>query len=47
MQNTQTIEKLLNDELSATATYQKVLEELQFPGEKVLVQFADTYAREP
>ncbi len=32
MQNVTTIEKLLNDELSATETYQKALEELNFPG---------------
>jgi hypothetical protein len=32
MQNTTTIEKLLKDELSATETYQKALEELDFPG---------------
>jgi hypothetical protein len=32
MQNVSTIEKLLKDELSATETYQKALEELNFPG---------------
>lgn len=32
MQNVTTIEKLLKDELSATETYQKALEELNFPG---------------
>ncbi len=32
MQNTNTIEKLLKDELSATETYQKALDELKFPG---------------
>ncbi len=32
MQNVTTIEKLLKDELSATVTYQKALEELAFPG---------------
>jgi hypothetical protein len=32
MQNITTIEKLLKDELSATETYQKALEELNFPG---------------
>jgi len=32
MQNVTTIEKLLKDELSATETYQKALEELDFPG---------------
>lgn len=32
MQNVTTIEKLLKDELSATVTYQKALEELGFPG---------------
>jgi len=36
MQNANTIEKLLKDELSATITYQKVLEELKFPGGKFL-----------
>lgn len=32
MHNVNTIEKLLKDELSATETYQKALEELKFPG---------------
>ncbi len=32
MQNAHTIEKLLKDELSATETYQRALEELNFPG---------------
>jgi hypothetical protein len=32
MQNVTTMEKLLKDELSATETYQKALEELNFPG---------------
>lgn len=32
MQNVTTIEKLLKDEMSATVTYQKALEELAFPG---------------
>jgi hypothetical protein len=32
MQNTNTIEKLLKDELSATETYQRALDELNFPG---------------
>lgn len=32
MQNVNTIEKLLKDELSATETYQRALEELSFPG---------------
>ncbi len=32
MQNANTIEKLLKDELSATETYQRALEELNFPG---------------
>lgn len=32
MQNTHTIEKLLKDELAATETYQKALDELNFPG---------------
>ena len=34
MQNVITIEKLLKDELSATETYQKALEELNFPSGK-------------
>lgn len=36
MQNAQTIEKLLSDELSATVAYQKALDELKFPGGKFL-----------
>lgn len=32
MQNVNTIEKLLKDELSATETYQRALNELNFPG---------------
>jgi Domain of unknown function (DUF2383) len=36
MQNANTIEKLLKDELSATESYQKALEELDFPGGKFL-----------
>jgi len=36
MQNANTIEKLLKDELTATETYQKALEELKFPGGKFL-----------
>lgn len=32
MQNVATVEKLLKDELSATETYQKAVEELSFPG---------------
>lgn len=36
MQNTNTIEKLLEDELSATETYQKALDELKFPGGKFM-----------
>lgn len=32
MQNAQTIEKLLKDEMSATESYQRALEELKFPG---------------
>jgi Domain of unknown function (DUF2383) len=36
MQNVDTIEKLLKDELSATETYQKALDELNFPGGKFM-----------
>lgn len=36
MQNVKTIEMLLNDELLATETYQKALEELKFPGGQFL-----------
>jgi Domain of unknown function (DUF2383) len=36
MQNVTTIEKLLKDEMSATVTYQKALEELNFPGGKFM-----------
>jgi hypothetical protein len=36
MQNVTTVEKLLKDELSATVTYQKALEELGFPGGKFM-----------
>ena len=38
MQNAQTIEKLLSDELSATETYQKALDELKFPGGRFLTE---------
>ena len=38
MQNAPTIEKLLSDEISATETYQKCLEELDFPGGKFLTE---------
>lgn len=36
MQNVNTIEKLLKGELSATETYQKALDELNFPGGKFM-----------
>jgi Domain of unknown function (DUF2383) len=36
MQNANSITKLLKDELSATETYQKALDELKFPGGKFL-----------